>query len=71
MSAGSSLALALIRVPHGNPRPSDEECRTALVRDREELRRSGLNGAPEFDLAGPYHIIVDGNDVDEWVVWEK
>ena len=71
MSAGSSLALTLIRVPRGTPRPSDDECRQALLRDRAELHETGINGTPEFELAGPYPIVVDGSDVDEWVVWEK
>lgn len=71
MAAGSPLAFTLLRVPRGQPQPSDEEFRGALTRDREQLRIAEPNGAAEFEIAGPYAIVVDGVELDEWVVWER
>ena len=70
MAAGSPLAFTLLRVPRGQPRPSDEEFGRALARDREQLHIAKPNGA-EFDVTGPYPILVDGVELDEWVVWER
>jgi hypothetical protein len=69
--AGSPLAFALLRIPRGQARPSDEEFLAALARDREQLRLPKLNGATDFETAGPYPIVYEGKDLDEWVVWEK
>lgn len=71
MSSGVSLAFALIRVPRGQARPSEEDFRKALARDREALRQPQLNGDMDFQVAGPYPVVVDGTDLDEWVAWEK
>jgi hypothetical protein len=71
MSSATSLAFALIRVPRGQPRPSEDEFRKALDADRKQLHQPELNGAAEFAIAGPYPVVVDGTDLDEWVVWEK
>jgi hypothetical protein len=71
MAAGSPLAFTLLRVPRGHPRPSDEEFDRALARDREQLHIGKPNGGAEFDIAGPYPILVDGVELDEWVVWER
>lgn len=71
MRAGSPLAFTLLRVPRGDPRPSDEEFLNALARDREQLHLPAANGASDFAIAGPYAILVDGSELDEWVVWEK
>jgi hypothetical protein len=71
MSSGVSLAFALIRVPRGQPRPSEDDFRKALAADRKQLRQPAPNGAMEFTIAGPYPVVVDGADLDEWVVWER
>jgi hypothetical protein len=71
MAAGSPLAFALMRVPRGQPRPSDEDFLGALARDREQLHLPEANGAADFETAGPYPILVDGKELDEWVVWER
>jgi hypothetical protein len=71
MSSGVSLAFALIRVPRGQGRPSEDEFRKALAQDRKQLRQEELNGAMEYTVAGPYPVVVDGTDLDEWVVWER
>lgn len=71
MQAGVSLAFALVRVPRGEPRPSEERFLDALRQDRERLRLPTANGRPDLEIAGPYAITVDGKDLDEYVVWER
>jgi hypothetical protein len=71
MHAGSPVAFALLRVPRGDPRPSDENFRAALAKDREALHLPGKNGDSDLQIAGPYQIIVDGNELDEYAVWER
>ena len=70
-SSAFALAFALIRVPHGAPRPSDDAFRAALARDRAQLRLPPLNGHVEFAVAGPYEVVVGGAELDEYTVWEK
>ena len=71
MFAGASPTFALIRVPRGDARPTDEKFLEALQKDREALSLPALNGHAEFETAGPYAITVDGDELDEYVVWEK
>ena len=71
MPAGASIAFALIRVPRGGPRPSEEQFRAALQRDRQLLHHPDPVVVPELTIAGPYAIIVDGAELDEYVVWER
>jgi hypothetical protein len=71
MPAGSPVAFALLRVPRGNPRPSEDQFRAALAEDREHLHIRGQNGAGDLQIAGPYQIIVDGAELDEYVAWER
>jgi hypothetical protein len=71
MPAGSPLAFALIRVPRGEPTPSEEKFRAALAEDRKQLRLSERNGSDDLQIAGPYQIIVDDAELDEYVVWER
>jgi hypothetical protein len=71
MSSGVAVAFALIRVPRGQPRPSEDDFRNALAADRKQLHQPELNGAMEFTVAGPYPVVVDGADLDEWVGWER
>jgi hypothetical protein len=70
-SAGAVAAFALIRVPRGAPRPSDDACRAAIALDRAQLRLPPLNGHVEFAVAGPYAVVVDDTELDEYTVWEK
>ncbi len=70
MGAGRSLALATVRVPRGKPRPSDEEFRKAIAEDRQRLRLPPVDNTTEVVVVGPYRIFVDGQDWDEYVVWE-
>jgi hypothetical protein len=71
MPAGASLAFALIRVPRGGARPSEEQFRVALQRDRERLHHPASDVPTELEIAGPYAITVDGSELDEYVVWER
>ena len=69
--AGASPTFALVRIPRGAARPTDEDFLAALQEDRKRLRLPALNGQTEFETAGPYAISVDGSELDEYVVWEK
>ncbi len=71
MPAGASQAFALIRVPRGESRPSEDRLRAALQADRERLNQPAPPAPTEMQVAGPYHITVDGTDLDEYVVWER
>lgn len=71
MPAGTSIALATVRVPHGTPRPSDETLRQALERDRAKLHLAPATGVLDLTVAGPYPLTLDGQELDEWVVWER
>jgi hypothetical protein len=71
MPAGAPLVFTLIRVPRGASPPSQDACRLAVVEDRQRLHLPPANGHLELAMAGPYAVIVDGNEVDEYTVWEK
>ena len=71
MPAGASQAFALIRVPRGQSRPSEEQLRAALQADRESINQPAPHAPTEMQVAGPYHILVDGTELDEYVVWER
>ncbi len=71
MFAGASPAFALIRIKRGDPMPSNEAFLNALNQDRALLSMPAVNGRTELETAGPYAIMVDGADLDEYVVWER
>ena len=71
MSAASLLTFTLVRVPRGQPRPSQEALRAALAADRERLHQPAPNGTTEIEISGPFHVIVDGTELDEYGVWER
>lgn len=71
MPAGSPVAFALLRVPRGDPRPSEDQFRAALARDREQLHLQSQNGGSDLQIAGPYQIMVGGTELDEYVAWER
>ena len=71
MSAGTSIALATVRVPHGQPRPADDVLRRAVDADRAKLRLPPGNGLLDLEVAGPYHVTRDGQEIDEYIVWER
>jgi hypothetical protein len=58
-------------VARGAPQPSEETLRNALNEDRARLRLPPANGAVEIEVVGPHPIVVDGAELDEYVVWEK
>ena len=70
MPAGTGLALTVLRVARGAPAPSDTALHAAIERDRARLRVEAGTAARELRVAGPYHITVDGQELDEYVVWE-
>jgi hypothetical protein len=65
------LAFTLIRLPRGAAHPSDAACREAIALDRSRLRLPPLNGHVDYAVAGPYAVIVDGSELDEYTIWEK
>jgi len=71
MPAGASVALALLRVPRGGSRPTDEQFRAALAEDCQRLHQPAPPDASDLHIAGPYAVIVDGSELDEYVVWER
>ena len=71
MPAGASVAFALIRIPRGGARPSEEQFRAALQQDRQRLHHPDPTIPTEVEIAGPYAITVDGSELDEYVVWER
>jgi hypothetical protein len=71
MAAGASPVFALIRIPRGGPKPSEETFLQALKADRLSLRLPESNGHMEFETAGPYAILVNGSELDEYVAWER
>ena len=71
MPSGTAIALTTVRVPHGQPRPSEETFLAAIERDRSTLHLPPSKARPDFSVAGPYHVTVDGKDIDEYVVWER
>jgi hypothetical protein len=71
MSRGTASALTIVRVQRGQPRPSDDAVRAAIARDRERLHLPPAKYVCDFAVAGPYAISVDGQDLDEYVVWER
>ena len=62
--------LALVRTSRGAPRPTDDVFRAALRRDRDELNLPSPS-IGEMTIAGPYAVRVGGDDLDEYVVWER
>lgn len=70
MPAGTPIALTVVRVARGASAPAEAALREAIARDRARLRVPAGSAAPDFRVAGPYHVIVDGREIDEYVVWE-
>jgi len=70
MSRGTASALTVLRVARGQPPPPEEELRAAIARDRTRLRLPPEKYARDYSVAGPYAITVDGQELDEYVVWE-
>jgi hypothetical protein len=71
MSRGTATALTVVRVTRGAPPPSEEVIRAAIAGDRERLHLPPEKYVCDFAVAGPYAISVDGQEIDEYVVWER
>jgi len=61
----------MIRISRGQPRPSEEAFATALKEDRQRLHLPPSDGTGEIEIAGPYPVLVDGSELDEYVAWER
>jgi len=71
MPAGASQAFALIRVPRDSARPTEDELRAALLEDAARIGQPVATAPTDMQVAGPYHILVAGAALDEYVVWER
>jgi hypothetical protein len=71
MTTGTALALAIVRVARGAARPSAEQLRHALDRDRAVLRLPPGDARNDLTVAGPYPVAVGDQQLDEYVVWER
>ena len=71
MSRGTATALTVVRVQRGQPRPSEDVLRAAIARDRERLHLPLEKDVCDYAVAGPYAISIDGQELDEYVVWER
>jgi hypothetical protein len=70
MSSVNPRALVLLRVSRGEPAPDDPRIRGALAEDRRRLGLGDGMGSLDYHLAGPYPILLDGHELDEYVAWE-
>lgn len=70
MPAGTTAALTVLRVPAGAPPPDRATLEAALARDRVRLGLPAAAAPTDLRVAGPYRVVVDGNEQDEYVVWE-
>lgn len=70
MSRGTATALTVVRVQRGQPRPSEDVLRAALARDRARLHLPPEKYVYDVAVAGPYAISIEGQELDEYVVWE-
>lgn len=71
MSRATATALTVVRVARGAAAPSDAQLRAALERDRQGLQLDPQTAICDYAVAGPYAVVVNGNDLDEYVVWER
>lgn len=71
MSRGTASALTVLRVTRGQPAPTEGEARAALARDRTSLRLPTEQHLRDVQVAGPYAIHIDGQELDEYVIWER
>lgn len=71
MPRGIASALTVIRVPHGQPAPDEAQVRVALAQDRVRLHLAPEKVARDVAVAGPYPVSVNGQALDEYVVWER
>jgi hypothetical protein len=70
MQRGTASALTVIRVSRGAPAPKKDAVCAAIASDRAKQHLDGGKYFAEFSIAGPYQITVDGQELDEYVVWE-
>ncbi len=63
--------MTVVRVGRGEPVPSEADLRAAIERDRARLHLAPEGLRRDLCVAGPYAITVDGQNLDEYVVWER
>ena len=70
-SAGTLAALAVVRVPRGAARPTNQELRHALEQDRHALHLAPAAVEGDLVVTGPYPVTMGEQQFDEYVVWER
>lgn len=71
MTRETAMALVILRVPKGAPRPTEEEFRRALEEDRARLHLQPSSAFRDYLVSGPFSVTLDGQEFDEYVVWER
>lgn len=71
MPAPTANALTVVRVPRGQPAPTEAQLRAAIEADRVRLHQPAQNPLRDLSVAGPYAITVAGQELDEYVVWDE
>ena len=71
MSRGTANALTVVRILRGQPLPGEADLRAALDRDRVRLHLPPEKYLRDFSVAGPYPVSIEGQELDEYVVWER
>lgn len=71
MQRGTASALTVIRVPRGAPPPTPDAVKAAIESDRARQNLPAHDLFCDLSVAGPYAITVDGQELDEYVVWER
>lgn len=71
MQRGTASALTVIRVARGAPAPAADDLKTAIDKDRIRQHLGAQNYFADYTVAGPYPITVNGQELDEYVVWDR
>lgn len=71
MQRGTASALTVIRVARGAPAPAADVVKAAIEGDRARQHLAQATYFDDHTVAGPYPVTVDGNELDEYVVWER
>ncbi len=63
--------MSIVRVDRGQPPPAEDALRAAIAQDRQRLHLPPQNHLYDIAVSGPFHVTVDGRELDEYVVWER
>jgi hypothetical protein len=71
MQRGTASALTVIRVARGAPAPAGDALKAAIDTDRARQHLGAQTYFADYAVAGPYAVTVNGQELDEYVVWER